>query len=442
MKKRIIGIFICTLFIGLILACINGIAVEQDMRMIVPSNIPETTSDDILFSDDFNDNTKDYNKWMEIYSNGIWEETNGRAEFQLTESGETGARSEGIQSKAIATMIDDDEPWDNRVKVTWTMYPTIDATSSEGKVMMKITEGRNYIVVEYDRTGGVARCYDSLGNNEVFIGGDEPWDNKLEICGDRYFVTMNMQSVTVYTPIFSSGSVTLRIELFIELGGSTRTKYLRSGFDDIIVSHIAEDQPPSTPTVDGPNRGKINTLYNYTFNSTDPEGDAITYLIEWGDSKNDTVSGESGEVVTVQHAWSSQGHYNIRAKAKDIYGAESGWGSLTVTMPKSKSILNIKQREFTAEIGVGDEKEPRVYLDGNYRLRGKFTIVHGTATNGEQEVRFQGLFRGNHFILQIPLRGRIVNIIGRYTIDENREFSGRWTIRGTEIKGWIKGTIN
>ncbi len=113
-----------------------------------------------------------------------------------------------------------------------------------------------------------------------------------------------------------------------------------------------------------------------------------------------------------------------------------------IKITNSKNILNINRGEFTAEIGVGDEEEPVVYLDGNYRVRGRFTVLYGTATNGEQEVRFQGLFKRSYFILQIPLRGRIVNIIGRYTIDENREFSGRWTIRGTGINGWIKGTIS
>ncbi len=338
MKNKIVGIFVCTLFIGPILTCVNGITAKQDMRMIVPSNMPETTCDDILFSDDFNDNMKDSNKWMEIYSNGIWEETNGRAEFRLIESGGTGARSEGIQTKAIAAMIGGDEPWDNKVKVTWTMYPKIDATSSEGKVAMKITDGRNYIVVEYDRTGGVARYYDNLGHNEVCIGGDEPWDNKLEIIGNKYFITMNKQSATVDASIFSTGTVTLRIQLFIELAGSTRTNYLRSGFDDIIVRQItAENQPPNAPTIDGTKSGKISTLYDYTFNSIDPEEDAISYLIDWGDGNTDTTSGASGELVTVQHAWSSKGNYNIKAKATDIYGVESDWATLTVTMPCSNN---------------------------------------------------------------------------------------------------------
>jgi len=335
MNKKIIAFFVCTLSIGSILSCISGIALKQD------TIITKTTYDDILFSDDFNDNKKDYNKWMEKYASGIWEETSGRAEFQLTESAGTGNRYEGIESTTIQAMIGGDEPWENKVEVTWKMYPTIVATSSEGKVMMKITDGRNYIIVEYDRTHGVARYQDNLGNSGEFIGGDEPWENKLEIIGDKYFVTMNTQSATVDDSIFSTGSVTLRIQLFIGLGGSTRTNYLRSGFDDIIVKQITvENQPPSIPTINGPNNGKIETLYDYTFNSIDPEGNAITYSIEWGDGNTETASGASGEGVTVQHTWSSQGDYNIKAKAIDIHGVESDWGTLSVSMPKSKQYFN------------------------------------------------------------------------------------------------------
>jgi len=342
MKKKIVGILICTLFIGSILVCINGIAVEQDMKMIVPSNISKTTCDDILFSDDFNDNSKDYNKWTEIYSNGIWEETNGRAEFQLIESGGTGAHSEGIQSKAIQAMVGGDEPWENRVKVSWKMYPKIDATASEGKVAMKITEGRNYIVVEYDRTGGVARCYDNLGNNEVCIGGDEPWDNKLEIIGNKYFITMNMQSFTVDSPIFSSGQVTLRIELFVELAGSTRTKYLRSGFDDIIISQLGDNQPPDKPTC---TYNKIRDKLVVT--ATDPDEDQVSYGVSWNNTGNVdewTALFNSGSTISID---CNGRKGTVGVIAEDVYGAQSSWVSIK---SKEKSIEHLMFYLFFGKI--------------------------------------------------------------------------------------------
>jgi hypothetical protein len=195
-----------------------------------------------------------------------------------------------------------------------------------------------------------------------------------------------------------------------------------------------ENNPPNSPTCayDKTNDELVAT-------ATDPDGDKIKYGVDW--NNDGTVDQWTGFVSSgTQQIIDCNGRKGtVRVIVEDEYGLQSNWVSVT---SKSKSILNINQGEFTAEIGIGDEEEPRIYLDGNYRLRGRFTVVYGTTTNGEQEVRFQGLFRGNHFILQIPLRGKIVNIIGRCTIDENREFLGRWNLRGTGINGWIKGIIS
>jgi len=61
-------------------------------------------------------------------------------------------------------------------------------------------------------------------------------------------------------------------------------------------------------------------------------------LIDWGDGDTDIASGESNEEVTLKHTWSSQGNYIIKAKAKDVQGAESDWATLEVSMPKNKVI--------------------------------------------------------------------------------------------------------
>jgi hypothetical protein len=102
----------------------------------------------------------------------------------------------------------------------------------------------------------------------------------------------------------------------------------------------------------------------------------------------------------------------------------------------------IRERDFNATIGIGTNDEAQIFLNGNYHIRWRTLIVYGTTTNGEQQVRFQGLFRGSYFILQIPLRGRIINIFGRYIVDENHDFSGRWIARGIGVNGWIRGSLN
>ena len=99
------------------------------------------------------------------------------------------------------------------------------------------------------------------------------------------------------------------------------------------------DDPPNIPTIEGATKGTKGIEYNYTFSTTDYEGHDVYFYINWGD---DTTSGwigpySSGQQVTVAHKWHNEGKYLIEAKAKDTYGEESDWGTLEVTMPRSKA---------------------------------------------------------------------------------------------------------
>jgi len=97
------------------------------------------------------------------------------------------------------------------------------------------------------------------------------------------------------------------------------------------------NQPPNPPTITGPSEGKVGTAYGYNFTAIDPKCDEVFYFIDWGDTTNSGWIGPyaSGEQITRSHTWSTKGTYTVKAKAKDIYGNESDWATLTVTMPCS-----------------------------------------------------------------------------------------------------------
>jgi len=99
--------------------------------------------------------------------------------------------------------------------------------------------------------------------------------------------------------------------------------------------------PPSKPIIEGPPSGKINIEHNYSFVSTDADGE-ISYYIEWGDSKYTgwTRTLPSGESINASHIWEQRDSYTIRAKAKGENGAESDWATLEVSMPKNKPYVN------------------------------------------------------------------------------------------------------
>ena len=98
------------------------------------------------------------------------------------------------------------------------------------------------------------------------------------------------------------------------------------------------NQPPTAPTINGPASGTVGQTYEYTFITTDPNGDTISYYIDWGDSTNSGWIGpnQSSEQIVVSHTWTTRGTYTIKAKAKDVYNAESNWGLLKIKMPKGQ----------------------------------------------------------------------------------------------------------
>ncbi len=101
-------------------------------------------------------------------------------------------------------------------------------------------------------------------------------------------------------------------------------------------------EPPTEPIITGPNNGIINEDYQFDFYSLDPEGDYISYYIDWGDYTGGEWIGplQSGLSGTTTHSWTYTGAFVIKAKAVDEHGSESEWSYHTISMPKNK-IKNI-----------------------------------------------------------------------------------------------------
>lgn len=118
--------------------------------------------------------------------------------------------------------------------------------------------------------------------------------------------------------------------------------------DAAIRLRVSNNNPPNNPTISGENSGKAGTSYDYDFISTDQDGDKVSYYIKWGDGKETdwTPFQNSGIKFTENHTWNEEGEYSIEAKARDIYGTESNWTKLEVSMPKDKIITNFLLLRF------------------------------------------------------------------------------------------------
>jgi outer membrane protein assembly factor BamB len=94
---------------------------------------------------------------------------------------------------------------------------------------------------------------------------------------------------------------------------------------------------PSPPRITGPAKGKVGAPTYYNFTEINPEGDLVYYFIDWGDNTNSSWIGpyQPGVEISKSHTWSNRGSYTIKAKVKNVYGWESDWGTLQVTMPMS-----------------------------------------------------------------------------------------------------------
>jgi hypothetical protein len=109
-----------------------------------------------------------------------------------------------------------------------------------------------------------------------------------------------------------------------------------------IVTITTANNPPATPTTPtGPSSGTINNAYTFQTSTTDPDGDDIQYGWDWnGDGTVDSWTGSysSGAICSASYTWTSAGTYAIKVKARDIYGAESGWSSTkTVTISSNNA---------------------------------------------------------------------------------------------------------
>ncbi|UCF49968.1 MAG: hypothetical protein JSU91_00370 [Thermoplasmatales archaeon] len=116
--------------------------------------------------------------------------------------------------------------------------------------------------------------------------------------------------------------------------------------------YVTISNPPAAPEIDGPPRVRVNKEYEFNFYTVDPDGDDVKYFIDWGDGYyGETYFYPSGSNIKIKHIWSTKGNFTIKAKAIDVYNAESNWSSLEIIVPKAiESYFNLKILSWLYEL--------------------------------------------------------------------------------------------
>ena len=112
----------------------------------------------------------------------------------------------------------------------------------------------------------------------------------------------------------------------------------KTGVDQTWAFIDISNNAPERPVINGPVKFENLTWVNFTFKTNDPDDDDVYYYIDWDEGEIDEWIGpyHSGEEFKLRHYWVFRDNYELRVKAKDIYGDESEWATLKVSVPKNK----------------------------------------------------------------------------------------------------------
>jgi len=165
------------------------------------------------------------------------------------------------------------------------------------------------------------------------VGDPGPnWKN-----GEILLVTITQEKNEIYSGWTGNISITINKDLFhqqipnITLNPSSLLKL-----------------PPLQPIqLTGTTVGYTNESYHYITVTTDPNGDPIYYLFDWGNNATSTWLGlyKSGDICVGMYSWKHEGIYNIKVKAKDGNNYESSWSPALTIEIKNQTQTSENQTE-------------------------------------------------------------------------------------------------
>lgn len=129
------------------------------------------------------------------------------------------------------------------------------------------------------------------------------------------------------------------------LSGTTYTTGAITGACTVSATYTLINVFPTPPTISGPTTLTTGQSGTYSFVSTDPQGQQVTYAVDWNSDGTDLwmpygsvpppggmTYVNSGVSQSASKSWSTPGTYTVRVLAQDYSGNNSAWATYTITV--------------------------------------------------------------------------------------------------------------
>lgn len=343
--KKIIGIFVCTLLV--LIALSGGLNGKGISKFIKPSFETNTLTYDIYYKTSF----ENYDDWESDSFSGpdLWHQTS--FDYWTAEY-------------AMACFREDNKHYENNMDFNYLISPTF---SVNGALAMIMNFYCKFITEDSDDHWGVVLYdpgtdsflshvwtavedwrhlpYETYDYHSMWMGPLQPVDEYQFF--DILDAYEHWYNLGYFRDSHGNTSYDFRIGfVFYESDGTgyTNAEAEANGeywsgllIDDVVISRAIVNKEPNTPsTPEGPSIGRTKVIYEYTTDTTDPNGHDVRYGWDWNDDDfidEWTGYSGSGELITVEHSWATAGIYNVKVKAEDIYGAQSDF-----SLPKTVDI--------------------------------------------------------------------------------------------------------
>jgi hypothetical protein len=264
-----------------------------------------------------------------------------------------------------------------------------DITQYNGRIRVYVTEIQSTMGwLDYSGVPYTFAFLDYAFNEVISIEPSDTWSDSIIWDGHNYndgyghdFGNIQNGNIMVIASVFNSQGYTAYSDAPYTYLHPFTAYYV----DDAVGATPQTSSAPNKPEPPiGPTNGIINVDYTYAGSTTDPNGDDIFYLFDWGDGSDSGWLGPyaSGTTVEVEHAWEFGGTYEVKLKAKDNT-SDSPWSDPLAVVISGPTIQldNLKGGLFRVSAEIKNPGEVAI-SNVNWNITFHSGVLIGKTTTG------------------------------------------------------------